>query len=120
MALLKMAGGHADKSDALRESVAACMAEAGRRGVAYPMAPTVTVGIPPGPGAGYTLHLTAVEKSRVDGLWYFEVTPAMERPSPRPSERVDGVDVPVVRDGVMLDETDFREVDSEPKIVRTG
>lgn len=120
MTLLKMAGGHTDKADALRESVAACMAYAGRRGVAYPIAPTYRKGVRPGPGVGYVKHLTAVEKSKVDGLYYFEITPEMERPSPRPTERVDGVDVPVVRDGVMLEETDFREVQLDADAVEVS
>lgn len=83
------------------------------------MPPTSRKGKRPAPGVGYTHHLTPVEQSTVDDRYYYRVTAEMKAPPLRPKERIDGVDVTVERDGVMLDPETLRiPVRVEPVIAK--
>jgi len=78
------------------------MSAARQRGVVYPIPPGKVVGIPPAdlhtnPIYG-THQLTAPRETNVRGEFLLEVTPEMEL-LPVGTEKVDGVDVEVVRVG---------------------
>ena len=111
------AGPFATRREARKASQAVCRREARRRGVAYPIPHTEVVGIAPAdlythPERYGTRHLTDTRKRKGRAEHYFELTARMREVPEGATERVDGEDVPVRRDGVELGDSEFeREAD---------